>query len=523
MLVNTKNKLIIALITLLSVLSIVGLKSVHAGPARQSLDIKSVKIDFDTPIDLDVFIELQKNHKFKQQILEGEFTYDGTPIHDFYIINESNKIQDIKSEYIKSRKGLITDTNKNNPSSKNGEIPTFDNITLTNVTLIGEGKSVEAIKKDISNKNIKVKNLNEKDLGEIKPKDKVAPKKVPTPDESQMESVTSAAVVPSIPMSGTSYFYTSSAGGRYVQQNMTWPSVSFGADQTYEHDVFLYNYDRKTYLNGASIAYPGCFPTTTYAATSWPSESKPYLDTRFSDSLSFCEIDELSYTIGAAQANAIKANTNYYTYIRTAIGNDTADKFKVQAQIGHRTPSGCYTTWCSFGDASYNLVPAWSTVVPGTLSWQYGQSIPNAPSNVSITDPTANSLRVNFTDNASNETNIYVERKTGTGGTWVSLASFGTLTGTGNWYWINSSLASNTTYCYRLKATNSSGSSPYSNEACGTTTGSSTRSEVITDDKSSYFTKGGSYWWEASIGYNSHMFWTYVNGSSVSSWGENFN
>ena len=115
MLVNTKNKLIIALITLLSVLSIVGLKSVHAGPARQSLDIKSVKIDFDTPIDLDVFIELQKNHKFKQQILEGEFTYDGTPIHDFYIINESNKIQDIKSEYIKSRKGLITDTNKNNP------------------------------------------------------------------------------------------------------------------------------------------------------------------------------------------------------------------------------------------------------------------------------------------------------------------------------------------------------------------------------------------------------------------------
>ena len=41
---------------------------------------------------------------------------------------------------------------------------------------------------------------------------------------------------------------------------------------------------------------------------------------------------------------------------------------------------------------------------------------------------------------------------------------------------------------------------------CGST-------EVIVDDQSSGFTKYGtsSYWHEASIGYNSHMFWTYNN------------
>lgn len=47
-----------------------------------------------------------------------------------------------------------------------------------------------------------------------------------------------------------------------------------------------------------------------------------------------------------------------------------------------------------------------------------------------------------------------------------------------------------------------------------------TRSEVVVDDRAGGFSKGGQYWWEAGIGYSSHMWWTYVNGNSVSSWGE---
>jgi hypothetical protein len=46
------------------------------------------------------------------------------------------------------------------------------------------------------------------------------------------------------------------------------------------------------------------------------------------------------------------------------------------------------------------------------------------------------------------------------------------------------------------------------------------RSEVTVDDRSGEFTRGGAYWWEASIGYGSHMFYTFVNGSAVDSWGE---
>lgn len=94
---------------------------------------------------------------------------------------------------------------------------------------------------------------------------------------------------------------------------------------------------------------------------------------------------------------------------------------------------------------------------------------PLAPSNVSVTNPTTSSLQVNFKDNATNETNILIERKTVTSGSWTSLGGFGALAGTSSWYWINTSLASKITYCYRLKAINAVGGSAYSNEACGTT------------------------------------------------------
>ncbi len=50
--------------------------------------------------------------------------------------------------------------------------------------------------------------------------------------------------------------------------------------------------------------------------------------------------------------------------------------------------------------------------------------------------------------------------------------------------------------------------------------GAPSRSEVIVDDRAGGFRRGGQYWWEAGIGYASHMFWTYVNGNVTSSWGE---
>jgi len=47
-----------------------------------------------------------------------------------------------------------------------------------------------------------------------------------------------------------------------------------------------------------------------------------------------------------------------------------------------------------------------------------------------------------------------------------------------------------------------------------------TTTELIIDDTSGGFTKGGSYWREDTRGYGGHQWWTYVNGSKVDCWGE---
>jgi hypothetical protein len=77
----------------------------------------------------------------------------------------------------------------------------------------------------------------------------------------------------------------------------------------------------------------------------------------------------------------------------------------------------------------------------------------------------AASLQLNWTDNSQNESGFNIERKLGTAGTFSLIATVGANTIS----YINSNLADATTYCYRVNAFNSAGSSPYTSEVCGTT------------------------------------------------------
>jgi len=45
---------------------------------------------------------------------------------------------------------------------------------------------------------------------------------------------------------------------------------------------------------------------------------------------------------------------------------------------------------------------------------------------------------------------------------------------------------------------------------------------IVIDDLDDGFILHGTpqYWWESSIGYNDHMFWTYVNGDIIGNWAE---
>jgi hypothetical protein len=73
-------------------------------------------------------------------------------------------------------------------------------------------------------------------------------------------------------------------------------------------------------------------------------------------------------------------------------------------------------------------------------------------------------LTLYWADNSSNESGFRVERKTGSGGTYGEIA----VVAANITSYTNYNLASSTTYCYRVRAFNSAGVSPYSNESCAT-------------------------------------------------------
>lgn len=464
----TRKKVFLFGILSFVVVAVISVLFFANGKVSAAASSQTVKVTLVAPVSIDAFLVVMAKNPLDGIILESSFMFNKEAIQDFYVVNTKDRSKNVKEDYIQNRKALIADL-KGIKELSSDDAKSIETILIKEATIMGQKSSIDGIRNQIKVSKVDIAGEQMVSASQIDG-NKARPREAKLLGDRAI--TTAAQTQPmylSLPTSGTAYFYPSAYGGRYTQQNMRWTANYFAPEETYEHKVYLYNYDRKTYLDGTSTAYPGCYPMTTYAATTWPAASYPYLDTRLSENLISCEIDELSYTIGAAQANAIPANVDHYTYIRTSNGNDTSDKFKLQGQVGYRNPITCYTTWCSSKYKIYSIISSWSTIIPGTQSWTYSGQAPEAPSNVSVTNPTATSLRVNFTDNTYDETNILIERKTGVSGSWVLLGGFGILNKIGNWYWNNTGLASQTTYCYRLKAINAVGSSLYSNEACGTT------------------------------------------------------
>ena len=75
-------------------------------------------------------------------------------------------------------------------------------------------------------------------------------------------------------------------------------------------------------------------------------------------------------------------------------------------------------------------------------------------------------LTLNWVDNSGGVARFIIERRTGTTGTYAPIAT----TGTGITTYKDSAIVGGTTYCYRVKASNASGESGYSNEACASDT-----------------------------------------------------
>src|SRR5262249_35013849 len=110
----------------------------------------------------------------------------------------------------------------------------------------------------------------------------------------------------------------------------------------------------------------------------------------------------------------------------------------------------------------------------------------------------AASLQLSWADNSQNEDGFDIERKAGADGVFLALTTLGA----NERSYTDDNLSNGTTYCYRVRAFNSAGSSAYSNEACGTTSASapnspSTANTISTNIANGATLSGSSVVWTA--------------------------
>jgi hypothetical protein len=94
-----------------------------------------------------------------------------------------------------------------------------------------------------------------------------------------------------------------------------------------------------------------------------------------------------------------------------------------------------------------------------------GPTAPAAPASLTATAASATQVNLSWADASGNETGFKIERRTGSGGTWVQV---GTVAANVTTYG-STGLSASTTYQFRVRAYNGAGNSAYSNTASATT------------------------------------------------------
>jgi len=102
--------------------------------------------------------------------------------------------------------------------------------------------------------------------------------------------------------------------------------------------------------------------------------------------------------------------------------------------------AGAASAWVAFGGNSESAADFTVAVSTG----------PAAPSNLTATAASASQINGSWQDNAGDETEFRIERKTGAGGTYSQIATVGANVTS----YANTGLGSSTTYYYRVRACN---------------------------------------------------------------------
>jgi Secretion system C-terminal sorting domain/Fibronectin type III domain len=122
--------------------------------------------------------------------------------------------------------------------------------------------------------------------------------------------------------------------------------------------------------------------------------------------------------------------------------------FRVRCTV--QQPSIYYSDYSNIADATTKTSPV---------------TIPNAPTSLTAAASGSDKIVLNWTDNANNESGFDIERATSEAGPFAKIGEVNTDIKT----YTDSGLSASTTYCYQVKAKNSTGGSAYSNKSCAKT------------------------------------------------------
>lgn len=235
----------------------------------------------------------------------------------------------------------------------------------------------------------------------------------------------------------------------------------------------------------------GCTNFATFA-TQWP-DSPGYTDYAVTAGQSY------SYRVRAYNAGGYSPYSNVASIVAGVSNQPPTPVMSALPSVGVAPLSvsfdgsrstdtdGTVTSWAwSFGDGAFGMGPLITHVysTPGTYtasltvtdnsgasSTATGSIVVNAlpvaaPRNLAATALSRNSIGLRWTNGATNQTEVRIERCLGSGCT--NFTQITTVAGTATTY-TNSGLAADTTYRYRVRAHSSGGNSEYSNIAAAKT------------------------------------------------------
>jgi predicted phage tail protein len=176
-----------------------------------------------------------------------------------------------------------------------------------------------------------------------------------------------------------------------------------------------------------------------------------------------------SSSISLTWADNASDESNFVVQRSTTSGSG----FATIATLGANTTSYADTAGLSASTTYYYQVYATNSAGSSGFSIEASATTdpapltpPIAPSGLGATATSSSSIDLNWTDNASDESNFVVQRSTTSGSGFATIATLGSNTTS---YADTTGLSASTTYYYQVYATNSAGDSGFSNEAFSTT------------------------------------------------------